>query len=105
VPNILFVGIAHEEAEDIVESLVQLLPDDMDDAVYIAYPNDAPVYVKSKNPAPYVIIRDSDQAQAERIKDAIQNGIDRVDGPLDVEIDIIQFFAGSGKIPEDPTDR
>jgi hypothetical protein len=105
MPSLLFIGIPWPDAIDIIEGLIKQLPDDMDDAVYHAYPNDAPVYAKCGKKAPYVIIRGSDQAQAERIKDAIQQDIDCVDGPLDVEIDIIQFFPGSGKLPEDSTDR
>lgn len=104
MPSLIFIGIGKEDAEDITRCLVELIPQDMEEAVYKVYPDDAPVYVKSKDPAPYVIIRNNDREQALRIKDAIQKSIDSAYGPLDVEVDLIEFFEGGGKMPEDESD-
>jgi len=101
MPNLLFIGFSEVDAEQIIGSLFLLLPYDMEEAVYKAYPDGAPVYAKGKKPAPYIIIRDSDQARAERFKDALQDQVDYLDGPPDVEIDIIQFCPGSGEVHEE----
>jgi hypothetical protein len=103
MPNLIFIGVKKKDAKKIVGCLAKLIPQDMEDAVSKAYPDDAPTYVISGDPAPYVIVRDSDREQAIRIKDNIQK-IDSVYGPLDVEVELIEFFEGGGKMASTETD-
>lgn len=101
--KITFIGGKKEHAEQIVGCLLKLIPQDMADVVCMAYSDDTPYYIVCGEPAPHVIVRTSDKEQAIRVKDTIQN-LDCVDGPLDVEIEMVEFFEGGGKMPETETD-
>lgn len=92
MPNLMFIGFSENQTDIIIADLIRLLPTVMNDAVYRAFPDDAPVYAKTKKKAPYIIIRDNSHESAIKIKSELQEYVTPVP---DIEIDIIGFFPGS----------
>jgi hypothetical protein len=105
MPNIEFVGYHQEFADEIIGCLNKLIPEIMNDAVYLAQPDGAPRSATTKEFMPYIKVTSSETSKALQIKDTIQGIHCNIDGMKDIEVHLCQFFPGDGKIPEDPTGR